>query len=185
MCSGSEAGSYLRLMDFVYHSTLGLRVIKKKKRGRDSARYEIALYKVDTARWATTLSSKVNLHHTINCRVICGPNLVTRWSRSPQNQAERTPRTPPCGKWSFCTIQFRIILCTPLYKTCLPLSSESGTYKTVKTRFWPWLSGQSPLNLLSCSLLARHRNVPDASARDRSNTCRAKREQIKSEEGTN
>ena len=31
ICSGSEAGSYLRLIDFVYHSTLGLRVIKKKK----------------------------------------------------------------------------------------------------------------------------------------------------------
>jgi len=30
MCSGSEAGSYLRLIDFVYHSTLGLRVIKKE-----------------------------------------------------------------------------------------------------------------------------------------------------------
>jgi len=32
MCSGSEAGSYLRLIDFVYHSTLGLRVIEKKKK---------------------------------------------------------------------------------------------------------------------------------------------------------
>jgi len=32
MSSGSEAGSYLRLIDFVYHSTLGLRVIKKKKK---------------------------------------------------------------------------------------------------------------------------------------------------------
>ena len=32
MCSGSEAGSYLRLIDFVYPSTLGLRVIKKKKK---------------------------------------------------------------------------------------------------------------------------------------------------------
>ena len=31
MCSGSETGSYLRLIDFVYHSTLGLRVIKKEK----------------------------------------------------------------------------------------------------------------------------------------------------------
>ena len=31
LCSGSEAGSYLRLIDFVYHSTLGVRVIKKKK----------------------------------------------------------------------------------------------------------------------------------------------------------
>ena len=32
MCSGSEAGSSLRLMDFVYHSIPGLRVIKKKKK---------------------------------------------------------------------------------------------------------------------------------------------------------
>jgi len=32
LCSGSEAGSYLRLIDLVYHSTLGLIVIKKKKR---------------------------------------------------------------------------------------------------------------------------------------------------------
>jgi len=36
MCSGSDAGSYLRLLDFVYHSTLGLRVIKKR-RSRDIA----------------------------------------------------------------------------------------------------------------------------------------------------
>ena len=33
MCSGSKAGSYLRLIDFVYHSTLGLRTIQKKKGG--------------------------------------------------------------------------------------------------------------------------------------------------------
>jgi len=33
LCSGVEAGSYLRRIDFVYHSTLGLRVIKKKRRG--------------------------------------------------------------------------------------------------------------------------------------------------------
>jgi len=32
MCSGSEAGSYLRLIDFVYHSTLGLSVIMKKEK---------------------------------------------------------------------------------------------------------------------------------------------------------
>ena len=30
-------GSYLRLIDFVYHSTLGLRVIKKKKYGQPGA----------------------------------------------------------------------------------------------------------------------------------------------------
>ena len=32
MCSGSEAGSYLRLIDFVHHSTLGSRVITKRRR---------------------------------------------------------------------------------------------------------------------------------------------------------
>jgi len=32
MCSGPEAGSYLRLIDFVYHSILDLRVIKKKEK---------------------------------------------------------------------------------------------------------------------------------------------------------
>jgi len=32
MCSGSEAGSCLRLIDLVYHSTLGLTEIKKKKK---------------------------------------------------------------------------------------------------------------------------------------------------------
>ena len=30
--SDSEAGSCLRLIDFVYHSDLGVRVIKKKKK---------------------------------------------------------------------------------------------------------------------------------------------------------
>ena len=31
MCSGSEGGSYLKLIDFVYDSPLGLRIIKKKE----------------------------------------------------------------------------------------------------------------------------------------------------------
>ena len=34
MCSSSEAGSYVSLTDFVYHSTLGLRVLKQKRRER-------------------------------------------------------------------------------------------------------------------------------------------------------
>ena len=38
MCSGFEAGSHLRLIDFVYHSALGLRVIKKKKQFVPSGR---------------------------------------------------------------------------------------------------------------------------------------------------
>ena len=31
MSSGCEAGSYSRLRDYVYHPTLGLRVIQKRK----------------------------------------------------------------------------------------------------------------------------------------------------------
>ena len=31
MRTGSEAGSYLRLTDFVYHSTLGVRMIEKRR----------------------------------------------------------------------------------------------------------------------------------------------------------
>ena len=44
MCSDSEAGSHLRLTDFVYHSSLGLRVIKKTRRTpleRTEARAEV------------------------------------------------------------------------------------------------------------------------------------------------
>ena len=37
---------------------------------------------------------------------------------------------------------------------CRPLPSEYGTHKTVKARFWPWPSGKSPSDLLSCSLFA-------------------------------
>ena len=33
MCNGSEAGSYLRLIDVVYHSSPDVRVIKKKRGG--------------------------------------------------------------------------------------------------------------------------------------------------------
>jgi len=41
--SGSEARSYLRLLDFVYHSTLGLRVIRKTKKSGALARCSMRL----------------------------------------------------------------------------------------------------------------------------------------------
>jgi len=44
MCSGSEAGSYLRLIDFVYHSTLGLREIKKRKKMSEGGQGEPRIF---------------------------------------------------------------------------------------------------------------------------------------------
>jgi hypothetical protein len=46
MRCGSEEGSYLRLVDFVHHSTLGLSVIKKKRRCRGSHLGAILLVEV-------------------------------------------------------------------------------------------------------------------------------------------
>jgi len=43
MWSGSEEGSYLRLIDFLYHSTLSLRVIKKKKKKIPTARTAVLI----------------------------------------------------------------------------------------------------------------------------------------------
>jgi hypothetical protein len=45
MCSSSEAGSYLRLIDFVCHLALALRVIQKKKKigERKQTKSEVAL----------------------------------------------------------------------------------------------------------------------------------------------
>ena len=51
---------------------------------------------------------------------------------------------------------------------CRPLSCEYGTYKRVKARFWPQLSGRLPENLLSCSFFvgqrrAAQRKIPSLS----------------------
>ena len=67
MCSGSEAGSYLRLIDFVYHSTLGLRVIKKK---RDAGRRELLLEEAAglLALRLNQLSGQHGTHKTVMAR---------------------------------------------------------------------------------------------------------------------
>ena len=39
----------------------------------------------------------------------------------------------------------------------LSLSSEDGTHKTVKARFWLWLSSKNPQHVFKCALLARKR----------------------------
>jgi len=61
MCSGPKAGSYLRVIDFVYLSTLGLRVITKKmgaatsplswrRRAQRSASSSLLLYDLKSMR---------------------------------------------------------------------------------------------------------------------------------------
>jgi len=45
-----------------------------------------------------------------------------------------------------------------------PLSSEDGTYNTVKVQFWPGLSDESPENVLRCSLVARLRYLGASSS---------------------
>jgi len=62
MCSGSEAGSYLRRIDFVYHSTLGLRVIKKKKNGCSG---EPRQQNIDA--WQSVSHPLVELFHEKRC----------------------------------------------------------------------------------------------------------------------
>ena len=63
MCRGSEAGSYLRLIDFVYHSTLGLRVIKRRREEAAPAilcpcSSDLPEARGDLRRLATTLATK-------------------------------------------------------------------------------------------------------------------------------
>jgi len=48
MCSGSETGSYLRLIDFVYRTTLGLRAITKKEEGLGTAATSMPRYLRDS-----------------------------------------------------------------------------------------------------------------------------------------
>ena len=47
--------------------------------------------------------------------------------------------------------------------SAVPLSSEYGTYKTVKARFWPWLSEKSPEILSRCSSLGCFREGREVS----------------------
>ena len=60
MCSGSEAGSSLRLIDFVHHSTLGLRVIKNKKMGFRDQVQGLALHsEVSCLPWDPTVGLRL------------------------------------------------------------------------------------------------------------------------------
>ena len=57
MCSDSEEGSYLSLIDFAYHSTLGSRVIKNKITGRHLASQKQREQRTGTGGEVHTLAS--------------------------------------------------------------------------------------------------------------------------------
>ena len=76
MCSGSEAGSYLRLIDVVYHSTLGLRVRKKSEKGRVAACLPLSDRRSST--FAHDVLSPFLLLHFLSLRLISLPPFLSR-----------------------------------------------------------------------------------------------------------
>ena len=79
--TGSEAGSYLRLIDFVSHSTLGFRVIKKK---RSNAWHQM------------TSSGRVFLRNTISHREL-GPFFRNQATGVPRSLENAPPKDPTLG----------------------------------------------------------------------------------------
>ena len=47
--------------------------------------------------------------------------------------------------------------CSEYYSGTPRSAREHRTYKTVKARFWPWMSGKSPSNFSRCAPFARKR----------------------------
>ena len=68
MCSGSEAGSYLRLIDFGYHSTQGLRVIKQKKKGLFKSQLHGGVFKSEGGDRAAGVEAR-QLASGVGCKV--------------------------------------------------------------------------------------------------------------------
>jgi len=60
MCIGSEEGSYASHIDFVCHSTLGLRVIKKRKKFPELLEHLIEKLGIDP-NMGSTLTAKTLL----------------------------------------------------------------------------------------------------------------------------
>jgi len=130
----------------VYHSTLGLRVIKKKKKvpvwvpmeeeevphggGSANCREGLITWTDDAILvrgkgYACPLSSHSARWSTTLSSNGTVPHAII-WCKfghvSPRSLGERNLRTPPCG------MQLRG-----------PLSNEPGPFKRVKASFWPWL----------------------------------------------
>jgi len=102
MYSGSEAGSYPRLIDCVYHSTLGLRVIKKKKFGGSPHANSIERASLDL--WlAPSLSLSLSLYHATE------KNPVSAYDGSSKNLKDLKDNNPTAGASRRSDVRGRLI----------------------------------------------------------------------------
>ena len=106
MCSGSEAGSYLRLTDFVYHSTLGLRVIKKKNTSTSHAQRGLFRSQVQPPQASRNVKRKrrtIGGRENINGQTIGGHVNIKRRNTSKRGgRAQRDER--PCPPFFYVQI---------------------------------------------------------------------------------
>ena len=94
MCSGSEAGSYLRLIEFVCHSTLGLRVIEKKRRSphRNREEEKVAPKRSPHRHYQSTLAVYVHVVPTLVAYAYAVPTSAVYEYEVP---GSKCPTAPP------------------------------------------------------------------------------------------
>jgi len=149
----------------LYHSTLGLRVIKKKKKAYRVRKIAAALLPGASSHDLSQLLPLIlhlppfEISRLISKVGLCLP-------RRARPRLVRTHHPPKAAPHRRASVADKIQLipiksqttgwCGSEYgRVRVPLSSEHCTFMTVEARFWPRLSGQSPLNLSRCSLFAR------------------------------
>ena len=101
-CSGSEAGSYIRLKDFVYHSTLGLRVIQRHTSAKSGAEESLVSPKHGNQihRDFVFKAHRLLYHSTLGLRVIKkrGRRPIRSWNlRLPNMLPPDSRQTQPMG----------------------------------------------------------------------------------------
>ena len=73
MCSGSEAGSSLRLIGFLYHSILGLRVILKKKKDTLNSADALQVGVSAALSWVGDEARECVPSNSLSCEILCMP----------------------------------------------------------------------------------------------------------------
>ena len=116
---GSEAGSHLRLMDLVNQSTLGLRVIKKKRRGsRDHHRSPPRACNI-----ADRTSNLRTLHHTRRYTTLGRSQIRT-------SSLHVGPDQPGVYHAKIATSTLNMSRASAIWSKCLSLSPDSTLRKS-------------------------------------------------------